>query len=241
MDPQSVVTVASAKSGQSESLPVSLSTTTVKELSEWCIALFGLEGEVRLFKDGKALDSGMNLEQAGVRNGDLLAAQEARTTAAASAPPARAAGGGLDFSNLLGGAGAAAAPLGGGGGGGLDFSNLLGESALAPKNNGPVYYPGMSLNEAWENNPAPENMITLLQTNEHLFKELNYHFPTLAKLIQGQPYDTAVRIFREEIIKGGIETALSRTNKYHKENEMKRRLKENPNDEEVRLASLLLL
>jgi hypothetical protein len=241
MEAESVVTLASAKSGMSESLPVALSTTTVQELSEWCCALFGLEGEVRLFKDGKALDPGLKLEQAGVCNGDLLAAQEATQSAgnnSSNAPrgAAAAAGGGLDFSNLLGGASAAAAS-GGGGGSGLDFSSLLSRNALTPKNNAPVYFAGMSFEEAWENNPTPEHIVSLLQSKEQLFKGLNYHQPKLANKIRGQPYDKAVQIWREEIIKGGIQTAMSRTTTYHKENDMKRRLNENPNDEEVRITA----
>lgn len=238
MEAESIVTVASAKTGMSESLPVNLASTTVQELSEWCTGLFGLQGEVRLFRDGKALSPEKTLEQSGVSNGDLLAAQEATAQSAptsGNAAAAAGAGGGLDFSNLLSGASSAAgAAASGGGGGGLDFSSLLGQAA-PQQNNAPVYFEGMSFNEAWEHNPSPEHIVTLLQTKEHLFKELNYHQPSLANKIRGQPYDKAVQIWREEIIKGGIQTAMSRTNTYHKENDMKRRLKENPNDAEVRI------
>lgn len=247
MDTESIVTVAS-DSGVSESLPVSLTTMTVKELSEWCSALLGLQGDVQLFKDGRALDPAMKLEQAGVRHGDLLAAQQQANASnnnniAAVPPPPPAAVGGLDFSNLLAGASAASAGGGGGAagqGGGLDFSSLLGQGAamMGSSNTEPIYYSGMTLNEAWDNNPKPEHIIKLLQAEERLFKELNYHQPMLANKIRNQPYEKAVQIWREEIIKGGIQQAMARTNTFHKENEMKRRLQENSNDEEV--SSFLL-
>jgi hypothetical protein len=246
METESIVTIASSKSGLSESLPVSLATTTVKELSEWCSALLGLVGEVHLFKDGKVLDPQMKLEQAGVRSGDLLAAQEAsQAPPPPAAPPAAAAaqgGGGLDFSSLLasassaagaGGSGSAAAPSGG-----LDFSNLISQQAFAPKIAEPVYYPGMTLNEAWEHNTNPEHIVSLLQSKEHLFKELNYHQPTLAGKLRGKAYQEAVQIWRDEILKGGLKTAMTRTSAFHKEQEFRRRLEKDPNDAEVSLSGV---
>ena len=228
MDVEGMVTIASPKTGMSETLPVSLANTTVKELSEWCSALFGLQGTVQLSKDGKVLDPSLKLEQAGVRNGDLLVASEA----VAAAPPAPApAMGGLDFSSLLQNAQAAAsapAPAGGG----LDFSNLL-SATQQMGNTGPVYYPGMNLNDAWDHNPNPSHMVQLLQTHEHLFKELNYHQPGLASKLRGQPYERAVQIWREELMKGGIATAMNRANASRKEQEFSRRLQNNPNDAEV--------
>ena len=217
-----MVTIASSKTGQSETLPLALGTTTVQELCDWSVALFGLSGTVHIFKDGKRLDSQLKLDQAGVVNGDLLAAQEASSgggrqqqqSAGASAP---STGGGLDFSSLLQGA-TAAASSGPGGGGGLDFSNLLmQQNAMSQnRNNELVYYDGMQLEDAWENNTKPEHIVKLLQTKGHLFKELNYHQPMLAEKIRGQPYEKAVRIWREEILKGGIQTAMNRSNTFHK-------------------------
>jgi Aspartyl protease len=230
MDAESMVTIASPRTGMSETLPVSLATTTVKELSEWCNALLGLEGTVHLSKDGQILDPNMKLEEAGVRNGDLLAANEARAAPPAPAAAA-AAGGGLDFSSILQNAQAAApAPAGGG----LDFSNLLLTAPPpAPKNAEPVYYPGMTLNDAWDHNTNPEHIVKLLQTKEHLFKELNHHQPGLASKLRGQPYERAVQIWREELMKGGLATAMNRNNTLRKEQEFRRRLQQNPNDEEV--------
>lgn len=240
MDPEISITIHAAKTGQSETLPVALATTTVQELCDWSIALFGLTGPVHLFKDGKRLDAPMKLEEAGVASGDLLAAQEARQQrqqqqqqqpAAAAAP---AASGGLDFSSMLQGATAAAA---GGASGGLDFSNLLMQGNRGNNNSNntePVYYDGMTLNDAWDNNTQPEKIVKLLQTKEHLFKELNYHQPMLAEKIRGQPYEKAVLIFREEILKGGIKSAVSRNTVYHKEQDFRRRLEQNPNDAEAK-------
>lgn len=225
-----MVTIASTRTGMSETLPVSLANTTVKELSEWCNALFGMQGTVNLLKDGQRLDPSMKLEQAGVVSGDLLAAEEATAAAPpAAAAPAPAAGG-LDFSAMLQNATAAAkAPASGG----LDFSNLLMGQGAAASNSDPVYYNGMHLNDALDHNTKPEHIVKLLQTKEHLFKEFNYHQPMLANKIRGQPYDKAVQIWREELMKGGIATAMSRTNTQRKEQDFRRRLQQNPNDAEV--------
>lgn len=237
MDVESMVTIVAAQTGLSETLPVSLANTTVQELSEWCNALFGLPGPVQLYKDGNRLDPAMKLEQAGVKSGDLLAAQPVAPPAAAApapAAPAPAPAGGLDFSNLLANATAAAsAPAAAaGGGGGLDFSNLLATGQT--NNSAPVYYPGMTLNEAWEHNTNPEHIVTLLQTKEHLFKELNHHQPGLASKLRGQSYENAVNIWRQELMKGGIQQAVNRTNTLQKEQEMRRRLQANPNDAEAK-------
>jgi hypothetical protein len=213
------VTLVDTASGQSESLPVP-PTTTVQELSEWSKGIFGLSGDVRLYKDGAPLaPPTASLQQAGIRHGDLVAAQVAR---AASAPPvpapvAPAASGGLDFSSLLGGPAAPnAAP-----------------SSQEQKPPDPVYYAGMHLNDAMGYNPHPHAFCTLVLTKEHLFKELNYHSPRLAEKLKGQPIDKAVTIWREEMVKGGIQQALTASKKYHQENTMKDRLTQNPNDTEA--------
>lgn len=237
-----MVTIVAASSGQSETLPVSLGTTTVKDLSEWCVALFGMQGEVHLLKDGRRLDPEMKLDQAGVTHGDLLAAQEASAQRQQQQPAAGAPAGGLDFSSLLQSslpaAGAAqGAPVAASSGGGLDFSNLLMQQAPANNTDEPVYYNGMHWQEAWDNNPKPEHIVKLLQTHDNLFKQFNYHVPHLIEKIQGQPYEKAVQIWREQILKYGIQGAMKSTNNYHKEQDFKRRLQENPNDDDVRKIS----
>ena len=75
--------------------------------------------------------------------------------------------------------------------------------------------------------------ITLVQSKDHLFKELNYHSPVLASKLHGQPLDRAVAIWREEVIKGGIQHALQATTRFHTEQDMTRRLQANPNDVEA--------
>jgi hypothetical protein len=124
------VTLVDTASGSSESLPVT-GSTTVQELSEWSKGLFGLSGDIHLYKDGTRLAPSASLQQAGVQHGDLVAAQVPR---AAVAPPVAApASGGLDFSSLLQQQGGPAAP------------NVAGVSTQPPD---PVYYPGMHLNDA---------------------------------------------------------------------------------------------
>ena len=144
------------------------------------------------------------LAGAGVSSGDLLAVVRAAvaqardppqrragasSSASSSSSAAAAASGGLDFSGLLAGASASASASGGGArasaaAGGLDFTGLLvgggsnsGSSSSSNNNNNPtpVYYAGMSFEEALESNPHPRAIVTLLRTHSNLFKEFNYH------------------------------------------------------------------
>lgn len=242
METESIITVVFNQTGHSESLPVSLTTTTVQELTDLAKSLLGLSdtnNNIQLFKDGQLLDPTSLLGTAGVVHGDLLVAQQQQVgaggaTSGTSSSTNNATGGGLDFSNLLASGPPPPAARSSGGGGGLDFSSLLQQQAFQPNPNAPVYYEGMSFNEAMDHNPNPNHLITLLQTKDHLMKELNYHNPTLANKLRGQPYDRAVQIWREEILKGGIQMAVSKTETYHKESDFRRRLQQNPNDTEVR-------
>jgi hypothetical protein len=238
MDVECTVTIVAAETGLSETIPVSLGTT-VKELTEWSTALLGLQGDVVIYKDGNRLDPEMKLGQAGVQNGDLLAAQVSNDSSspAAEAQPSTAMTG-IDFSTILQSATAAAS--GGGGGaavpssrGGLDFSNLLMSQQHSMAKTEPVYFPGMTLNDALDHNTNPEHIVTLLQTRDSLFKELNYHQPVLANKLRNQPYEKAVQIWREEILKGGIQSAVSRSTTLRKEQDFRKRLENNPNDKEV--------
>jgi hypothetical protein len=239
MDVECTVTIVAAQTGLSETIPVSLGTS-VKELAEWSTALLGLQGNVVIYKDGNPLDPDMKLEQAGVQNGDLLAAQ---VTNESRPPPAQPAAG-LDFSSILQSATAAAmAPTAAAAavpsaGGGLDFSKLLMSQQHSMAKTEPVYYPGMTLNDALDYNTNPEHLVTLLQTREHLFKELNYHQPLLANKLRNQPYEKAVQIWREEILKGGIQSAVSRSTTMRKEQDYRQRLETNANDKEVSYACL---
>ena len=94
----------------------------------------------------------LNNPSTGVVNGDMLAAQ--KPTAARRPAPAPAPTGGLDFSNLL-----AAAPA-------ATSSSTTSTSA----NPTPVYYPGMSVDDAMMHNPHPRAFVSLLLSKDHLFK-----------------------------------------------------------------------
>jgi DNA damage-inducible protein 1 len=84
-------------------------------------------------------------------------------------------------------------------------------------------------------NKHPKAFIQLLQTHEHLFKELNYHSPMLAMKLQNQPYEQAVQIWRDELVKGSIQGATAISDAYHKEKTMQARIQANPNDAEAKL------
>jgi hypothetical protein len=229
-------------------MPLS-NTLTLKEVIEFATALLGIDNgsgnNLILTKDGKALN-GNTLQDAGVINGDLLVVLAKRSPGSqqrqqqqeraefSSGTPASAAGGGLDFSNLFG---AAAAAASGGGGGGNSSTSLLppGAAALINDNPTPFYYEGMTLEDAMKSNPHPKAFVKLLQTHTHLFKALNYHSPVLASKLLNQPYEKAVQVWREEMVKGSIEGAAQMSQTFHKEKNMKERLQRNPNDEEAKL------
>lgn len=218
------VTLVSTASGQSESFPLSPSTT-IAELLDWAKALFGVDGNVRLYKDGKLLSNpSSSLKAAGIVNGDLIAAQSA-IAALPSAPPPTAStpagSGGLDFSNLFAAQSAGSTNAA--------SASLLSEVAPAPS-----YYPGMSLSDAVAHNPHPHTFVSLLFSKEHLRKELNYHNPRLAVRLESQSLEEAVRIWREEMVKGGIQKAVQNSSHYHIEQDMKRRLVQNPGDIEAK-------
>lgn len=219
--PDITITLCNPQTGQSESIPVDPSMS-LNECMEFACALLGLEGEMVLAKDGRRL-SGSSLSQAGVQHGDLLVVVKLQTSPAprpaAPAPsPAPAAFGGLDFSNLLAGAGAPAA------------TSSSSASADPPL----VYFPGMTLADAVDHNPHPRAIVKLLQQNPNLFKELNYHNPILAQKLQNQPYEQAVQIWRNDRAKASIQTANSLAQNFHKERTFQKRLDENPNDVEAK-------
>lgn len=193
--------------GLSESIPVVSTSTSLQDLIEWAKALFGLESPFTFTKDGKVLSTlSQTLQQAGIVHGDLLAVHYLSR-------PTPAAPSGLDFSSLLA---LAPAPA---------------SSTAAPS---PVYYPGMHLDDAISHNPHPQQFVSLLQQHESLFKELNYHQPRLAARLKNKSLADATEIWREELVKGGIRSALQRTELYHKEASFKQRLTVNPNDEEAK-------
>jgi len=199
------------------------------------------------------------LGEAGIKNGDMVLvdtigssrAGAGRAAAPAPAPAAAASsgsgsgGGGLDFSALLASAGAAPAPAAppaaapASGGGGLSF-NIAGLEAMSASMGGtaaasaaPVQWPGMSLDDAMSQNPNPAQFVPLLLNPNHpnLIKELNYHNPPLAaKLRAAGPGEAGIKLWREEMIRGGISGAIRTTQAQAKEREMRQRLQADPND-----------
>ena len=138
------ITICNPQTGQSESIPVA-NTMTIGEVIEFAKALLGMSGNLVIAKDGRPLASAaQSLAQAGVVNGDLLVVMPASVRPPAPAPAAPP--GGLDFSNLLGSSASAPAPAPGG----LNFSNLLGAVSGNIDNPTPVFYEGMSLEDAVE-------------------------------------------------------------------------------------------
>lgn len=233
------VTLINPQTGHSESIPLTPSIT-INEVVELGSAILGIDNgggssNIVLVKDGKPLlPPTKTLSQAGVVNGDLLAVMSVRTptttsghqntTVTANPPPAASrSSGGLDFSNLLGGG--STVPSGAATSGSTSRIRI-------PINDNPtpIYYQGMTVSDAVESNPHPKAIVQLLQTHTHLFKELNYHSPMLARKLENQPYEKAVQIWREEMVRGSIGTANAITQHYHKEKEYTERLKRDPND-----------
>jgi len=231
------ITLHDPSTGRSESMPVpkSLSIHRVVDLGK---ALLGLEGDIVVTKYGTLLGaSNITLQQAGVVNGDLLnfLKRKPRPSPARAAPTAAAGGGGLDFSSLLdASSSSASAPAAAAAGSNLlDFGNLL----AANNNTTPQlrYFPGMSFEEALEQNPHPKAIVTLLEKHSHLFKEFNYHMPLLARQIQSATsFDQRVELWRKEMVTNSIRSAAATSNVFHKEQKFRQRLQQNPHDPEAK-------
>ena len=224
------ITLHDPNSGSSESIPVSTSLT-VKEVLELGSALLNINNsnDLVVTKYGKTLNTNKTLSDEGVTNGDLLALLNTITMVnAASASSSSttttsgtSTGGLLDFSNLLAGES------------GTNNGNTASTNAAAASSNSnqiPFYYAGMSFAEAAEANPHPKAIVKLLQTHSHLFKEFNYHMPVLAKKLEHQPYEMAVELWREDVVKNSLRGATAVSQTYHKEKDFKQRLTQNPND-----------
>jgi cell fate (sporulation/competence/biofilm development) regulator YlbF (YheA/YmcA/DUF963 family) len=222
------VTLALTITGQSESIAVAADSTTLHELADFAKALLGVDnGDVMaLFKDGRRLvPPSLSLQQAGLVHGDVIAVEVVNdgmslpsdSTAAATLP---SVGGGLDFSNLL----AAVAP-----------PTSSATSSTTPLPPAARYVPGMNLADAMDYNPHPQDIVALLRSHNHLMKELNYHNPTLAQKLQlTTSLEDAVKIWREDLVKSGIQGALQQTKQYQEENKWKTRLAQNPDDDEAK-------
>lgn len=233
------ITLCNPQSGASESMPVS-SSMSIADCLEFSRALLGMEGDdLILVKDGKRL-GGSTLSESGVQDGDLLVVMRPQAAAPPAARPPAPAAGGLDFSNLLASSVGSSSTATASSGGGLDFSSLLASAAGSSSSSSsnadptPVYFPGMNFADAVDHNPHPRAIVKLLQQHQNLYKELNYHNPTLARKLQNEPYEAAVEIWRNDMVKGSIQTASAITQNFHKEQLFQKRLLENPNDIEAK-------
>lgn len=214
-----MVTLASMATGQSESIPVP-PETTVRQLMELTRALINPVGEFRLFKDGRSLDPSKTLQSEGVVHGDLLAIRNIQRVQATPQPPAPSVGQ-LDFSSLLGSAAPPAA---------AQSSSTTASAAPPP----PFYYQGMTLEDAMMHNPHPLALMQVLMGQEVLFKQLNYHQPQLAAKLRGKSLEEAAKVWREELVRGGIRRAVEATEQNKMEREMRLRIERNPADAEAK-------
>lgn len=215
------VTLLSQKTGSSEVLPSVSLSSTVAECLSFAQALLGEDSipQPSLLLDGRRLSDSHTLQQAGVKNGDMLVLQSGST--ANSTPSSAPAAGGLDFSSLLANAPAPSPTL-----------TATPTTSTAPGN--PVYYEGMHLDDAIAYNPHPLNIVQLFREKEHLFKELRYHSPKLAAELQAATsLDHAATLWRQNIVQGSIKRAMESSTSFHKEKQMKERLANNPEDPEA--------
>ena len=235
------ITIAT-RSGASESLPVGR-VTLLSEVLEYAKALLGLSGDnLELLKDGQLLNINHSIAQAGVIHGDvLLVHSDRRAIVEVSSQGISQINGSLDFSSLLAtatsyapatNAATTTAP------GGLNFSNLLASTTsstgYANQTPGPVYYNNMNLEEAMQYNPHPRTFIELLYSKDTLMKELHFYRPTLAEKLKHASISEATTIWRDEIVKGGIRSAIRVTEKRNEELAMKRKLEIDANDPEAK-------
>lgn len=82
---------------------------------------------------------------------------------------------------------------------------------------------------------CPNAQTTHSPNHPNLIKELNYHNPPLAaKLRSAGPGEAGIKLWREEMIRGGIQGAMRTTQAQSKEREMRQRLQSNSNDSEAK-------
>jgi hypothetical protein len=69
----------------------------------------------------------------------------------------------------------------------------------------PVYYNGMTLDDAMQYNPHPAALVSLLRTHDHLYKEFHYHDPILSAQIRDPSLtmEQASDVYRREMVKVG--------------------------------------
>lgn len=236
------ISLMSLSTQSTESMNVSRSMTTLKELHEFAKALFHLTGDIALSKDGKRLNAtedqlNQKLYSLNINHGDMIVVSSIHSAPLLGAT--RAPTTGLDFSNLLGSVGSTP---------NIPSKSNTGSSQnlvfQLPLNLGPMHsqpapveWDGMNLDDAIARNPRPDHFIQILfneTRHPNIFKELNHHNPVLAnRLKNAGGIATAASIWRETIQKSSLGLGLSRNLALQQEHEMTARLKSNPNDEEA--------
>jgi len=159
--------------------------------------------------------------------------------------------GGLDFSSLLGTASindnanvntsnrtpASAATKTNSSNGGLTFNLPPGQMSMFNQTI-PVQFERMTLDDCIERNSNPSCFIQILLSPAHpnLMKELNYHSPILANKLKAAHKISpqhAANIWREQMQKNAMNSTLSKTLSKKEEDDMTRKLRINPMDEEA--------
>jgi hypothetical protein len=208
MSSDSFVTLVDAMTGQSEVIPVDLTSTTVQQVWELAQALLGSssrrpasclmrdDGSTILLSETDRDNATNTLQQANVASGDLLVVSPLPQLP--HPPPRVAANGGLDFSNLL--SAAPLPPINSG-----RSASSSGATAAPKPEPTPVYWSGMDLHQAQECNPNPAAFVPLLLEKEHLWKELHHHNAKLAMLMRQQTsLPAAIETWRAQIVQGAV-------------------------------------
>lgn len=229
------LTVVSADDGRTDTLSLSATGTTLRDLLEFASAVLGVDGASAL-KDGRPIHEAGNattasttLRAAGLRDGDLVsvsARRPDRTTTSSSSSTS-----GLDFSALLSNANhnnnntnTNTAPT----------FHIPGLASAAASPTSPVEWDGMTLDDAIERNPRPDCLVRVLLSERHpnLWKELNHHSPLLARELRDAADPAAA--WRANVLRGGLSRALDASAERDDDREMTARLRRNPNDGEAR-------
>uniref|UniRef100_A0A7S2W4P4 Aspartic peptidase DDI1-type domain-containing protein n=1 Tax=Eucampia antarctica TaxID=49252 RepID=A0A7S2W4P4_9STRA len=225
-----IITFTYVETGQTESITVSSSDTTLKSAREWACALFGLGDGIQLVHDGRVFEttSALSLREANIKHGDMIAVTKTQRKQQQS----------LDFSNILANNAPTASSNNNNNTGGLTFDlNALssGITSTASTTQEPVEWSGMTLDDAMQRNPNPSQLVPLLLKNETLMKQLNHHSPNLAHKLKSTKnnLEEAIRLWRAEMFKGSLGMFTKSSEKNRKRSQMEARLRQDPMDEEA--------
>ncbi len=191
--------------GQTETLELG-DSLDFEQVRQFIHGFFGIEPNLQVFvKDGNRLRGAGTLTENGLKSGDCIFVMNSSSTAGAGASSAGRQGG-----RAVAGA---VAPS-------------------APSTGGKVYWEGMSWDEVLQNNSNPEHIVDIIQSNEKILRELNFHNPKLAESMR-KDRSQALGELRTLMMMNATSAALSRLSKAQKEKEMEQRLRVNPMDEEA--------